>query len=89
MKKTIVFRVSGRVQGVFFRMAAKEQADFHGLTGWVRNRPDGSVAGRVTGEQGPLEEFRVWLSHGPSAAHVTDLEWEEVPLEEFAGFEIH
>ncbi|MEX2524944.1 MAG: acylphosphatase [Gammaproteobacteria bacterium] len=88
MQRTFSFQVSGRVQGVSFRMATKQQADLHGLSGWVRNRPDGDVEGVVTGDEAVLEEFRNWLQRGPTLAKVLKLDWQEVPLEEFNGFEI-
>jgi len=88
MQRTFSFRVSGRVQGVSFRMAAKEQADLHDLTGWIRNCPDGDVEGRVTGDEAVLEEFRVWLQRGPALAKVLKLDWQEESLREFNRFEI-
>ena len=88
MKKTFYFRVSGLVQGVWFRYSAREQATLLGITGWVRNVPDGSVEGRVTGDTAMLETFRTWLNHGPVAATVLSLEWEETDLQLFDGFVI-
>lgn len=88
MQQTFSFQVSGRVQGVSFRMAAKQQADMHGLGGWVRNRPDGDVEGMVTGDEAVLEEFRTWLQSGPTLAKVLKLDWQEEPLQEFDRFEI-
>jgi acylphosphatase len=80
--------VSGRVQGVFFRMATKQQADLHGLTGWVRNRRDGRVEGVVAGGQQRLDEFIAWLHRGPDLARVLKVELEEVEGEDFDGFVI-
>lgn len=88
MQRTFSFQVGGRVQGVSFRMATKQQADLHGLAGWVRNRPDGDVEGRVTGDEAVLEEFRNWLGRGPALAKVLKLDWEEVEYQEFDHFEI-
>lgn len=88
MKKTFSFRVSGLVQGVFFRQSTREQAMLLGITGWVRNLPDGTVEGRATGDEGLLETFRVWLNRGPIAATVLNLEWEETGLQSFDGFVI-
>ena len=59
-----------------------------GITGWVRNVPDGSVEGRVTGDTAMLETFRTWLNHGPVAATVLSLEWEETDLQLFDEFVI-
>ena len=88
MKKTFSFRASGLVQGVFFRQSTRDQATLLGITGWVRNLPDGSVEGRATGEAALLETFRTWLNHGPVAATVLKLEWEETELQLFDGFAI-
>lgn len=62
--------ISGRVQGVFFRAAAAEQAAGLGLTGWVRNRRDGAVEIVAEGEAQALSALRRWCAHGPSGAHV-------------------
>lgn len=86
--KTYAFRVSGRVQGVSFRMATRQQATMYGIGGWVRNCPDGTVEGMATGEEALLEEFRAWLQHGPALAKVTKLDWEERPPQEFDRFEV-
>ena len=51
MQNTIHFRVTGRVQGVFFRAACKRIADRHRITGWVRNLPDGSVEGMASADE--------------------------------------
>lgn len=88
MKKTFSFRVSGLVQGVFFRQSARQQARLLGITGWVRNLPDGRVEGQATGDAAMLESFREWLKRGPAAATVLKLEWEETELDLFDGFAI-
>ena len=88
MQKTFSFKVSGIVQGVFFRQSAREQAKLLGITGWVRNLPNGSVEGQATGEEAMLNTLREWLRHGPIAATVLKVEWEETDLELFRGFVI-
>lgn len=88
MDKTIHFFVSGRVQGVFFRQRAKEQADRFGLQGWVRNRPDGRVEGIAQGPGPALESLREWLQRGPPMARVLALEWEETGAGKFTAFEV-
>lgn len=52
--------IEGKVQGVFFRASAKEQADKLGLNGWVRNLSDGSVEIQVEGEKETLKRFLEW-----------------------------
>jgi acylphosphatase len=71
--------VSGRVQGVFFRMFVLREAQSLGLCGWVRNRPDGTVEVLAEGDRLRLERLGERLRKGPSGAHVTDvaLDWAE------------
>jgi len=90
---TLNFRVTGRVQHVWFRGWTLETARALGLTGWVRNMPDGSVAGqaqaRVDTEEGraALERFRLELRYGPPRARVdlVDAGYIDLP-ERFEGF---
>ena len=63
-------RVTGRVQGVFFRAWTKQQADQLGVTGWVRNLPDGAVEALVQGEETAVAEMIARLHSGPPAATV-------------------
>jgi acylphosphatase len=67
-------RIRGKVQGVFFRESTRIEATRLGLTGWVRNRDDGSVEAVAEGEPAALEEFIRWCHRGPQAAHVTEVE---------------
>ena len=66
-------RVSGRVQGVAFRWEAQHAAQGFGVTGWVRNEPDGSVVAHVEGEPDAVNDMVVWLRAGPPAARVTNV----------------
>lgn len=63
-------RVTGRVQGVGYREACVRQANALGVTGWVRNRRDGSVEAMLQGEVGRLTQMRDWLQRGPPTARV-------------------
>lgn len=67
-------RIRGKVQGVFFRESTRQEAARLGLTGWVRNRDDGSVESVAEGEPAALEEFIRWCHRGPQAARVTEVE---------------
>lgn len=80
--------VTGRVQGVFFRVWAQEQADELGIAGWVRNCPDGRVDLHLEGEQATLEQMIERLRRGPPAATVDDVRLWEVEPCEFEGFEV-
>ena len=57
MPSAVDIRVTGRVQGVSFRFHAEQEAQRLGLTGWVRNEPDGSVALHVEGEPDAVEDL--------------------------------
>jgi acylphosphatase len=82
-------RVEGRVQGVFFRASTREQAIRLGLTGWVRNCPDGSVEVLAEGARSQIDELIAWCRQGPRGAQVSDvkIQWEEFKGE-FADFRI-
>jgi acylphosphatase len=66
--------VRGRVQGVFFRASAQREAKRLGLTGWVRNRNDGSVELCAEGEEEELRELLAWAHKGPGASRVDRVE---------------
>lgn len=62
--------ISGRVQGVFFRMETKKTAISHNVSGWVKNLPDGSVAAVFEGGRQDVEAVIQWCWQGPPAAKV-------------------
>jgi acylphosphatase len=65
--------VSGRVQGVFFRGSAADAARDLGVSGWIRNLPDGRVEAEAEGEREALERFVEYCRRGPPAARVDDV----------------
>src|SRR5262249_21518890 len=71
--------VVGRVQGVAFRAYAVDEATRLGLSGWVRNRPDGTVEARAEGPSAGVDAFVAWCRHGPPAARVEDVRVSTVP----------
>lgn len=75
--KQVQLFVRGRVQGVFFRASTQREAKRLGLTGWVKNRPDGAVEIVAEGEEENLKELLGWANHGPTAARVerVDVRW--------------
>jgi acylphosphatase len=81
-------RVHGRVQGVGFREACVAQAQLLGLSGWVRNRSDGTVEVLVQGPDAALEAMLRWLHRGPPAARVSAVAAREAtaPVEGLVGF---
>lgn len=79
--------VKGLVQGVYFRAFTKETADRLGLSGWVRNLPDGSVEAIAEGEEQVLKEFVSGLKKGPpkSCVYKVQIEYSDAK-NEFLGF---
>lgn len=70
MRRSVDVRVTGRVQGVSFRYHAEREAVRLGVTGWVRNEPDGSVAAHAEGDPVAVETFVRWCHDGPRLAYV-------------------
>lgn len=79
-------QISGRVQGVGFRMYMERKAYELGVTGWVRNRRDGSVEAMVQGAPEAVEAIIAWARRGPRSAVVSDVIIAE-GSGEYAGFE--
>jgi acylphosphatase len=86
--KCYSIRVSGKVQGVFYRASAYEKASSLSLTGFVRNERDGSVYIEAEGEQGKLESLVEWCRQGPPSAVVAGVEVKEESIKNFKGFEV-
>lgn len=82
------YKVSGRVQGVFFRASTESTARRLGLTGWVRNLPDGGVELVACGDESKLQELEQWLWQGPPHARVEQVTGREVPTQLFSGFSV-
>lgn len=87
MKKRVVIKVYGLVQGINFRYYTVEKAERLQLSGWVKNEPDDSITIVAEGEEGRLKELIDWAKKGPPLARVdnTEIDWQE-PLGE-EGFE--
>lgn len=84
----ILGHVSGRVQGVFFRGTAQEEARRLGVRGYAQNLPDGRVRILASGPPEALAAFREWVAQGPPNARVEEVDWEEVDEEPPAGFQV-
>lgn len=81
--------VRGIVQGVFFRKHTADEANRLGLTGWVRNTPEGSVEIIAEGNENQLKKLEKWCYKGPPSASVDKVEAEdEEPTGEFRTFKI-
>jgi len=83
-------RVTGRVQGVFFRESTRREADALGLSGWVRNLPDGRVECCFVGGRDACERALSFVRVGPPAADVTGVhtEWERTGEKPSGVFEV-
>lgn len=82
--------IEGRVQGVFFRDYTRTQAKQLALTGWVRNRPEGSVEAVVEGDASEVDRMINWFHQGSPMSNVTAVKVaEEEPVGENDCFEVH
>jgi acylphosphatase len=88
MVRQLNIRVSGKVQGVFFRASAKEKADELGIHGFVRNEADGSVYIEAIGDELILQQFVDWCHQGPARARVDRCEAQEAIVGSATGFEV-
>lgn len=66
-------RVNGRVQGVGYRVSLQDEAGKRGVSGWVRNRSDGSVEALLQGDSAAVESVIAWARRGPPGARVSDV----------------
>ncbi len=80
--------VHGYVQGVFYRDTTQRLAAQHGIAGWVRNNPDGSVEAVFEGSPAGVERMIAWARRGPSRADVDSIEVYEEQPEGLAGFAV-
>lgn len=71
-------RVSGRVQGVFFRASMNDVAVANGVVGWVENNPDGSVEALLQGREESVKAVQNWARNGPPGARVDSVEVKDV-----------
>ncbi|MCI5077288.1 acylphosphatase [Oricola sp.] len=87
--KTVSVRITGRVQGVWFRAWTSREATELGLKGWVRNEADGSVSALLSGAPEAVDAMIRLLWQGPPKADVTDVKVEDAgPTEALSGFQV-
>ena len=82
------FKISGRVQGVFFRKSAQAAALDIGLRGWVQNLEDGRVETVACGERSQIDQYLAWLKEGPKFARVDQVAEITQMCEFHEGFDI-
>jgi acylphosphatase len=80
--------VIGMVQGVFFRVEARDRARSLGLSGWVTNASDGTVRAAFEGDDDRVQSMVDWCGRGPSGAHVDDVQVDWTDPEGERGFTI-
>lgn len=87
--KAVRVRVSGRVQGVYYRVSAQAEGRRLGLQGWVRNTSDGAVMLHLQGAGDVVDAMLDWCRVGPAAARVSRVEVDDVARDEtLQGFEV-
>lgn len=88
MTRYLSIRVFGKVQGVFFRQSAAAQAKRLGITGLIRNEPNGTVYLEVEGSPDAINTFLDWCTHGPPSAHVKRVQTQRIRPRHFETFTI-
>jgi len=89
MKSTVHVVISGRVQGVWFRVSTKQKAEQLGVTGWVKNTADGKVEALFEGDKKHIQEMIDWCHQGPPSAQIDHVEiTEQSSSNGFDGFSI-
>ena len=87
-KKHCKLRITGKVQGVWYRASSRDKAAELGLAGFVRNDPDGSVYAEVEGPPAAVDRFIDWAKNGPPRAEVEEVEVREDRPAGFDTFEV-
>jgi acylphosphatase len=80
--------IFGIVHGVFFRATMADVASREGVSGWVRNVPNGSVEALLEGEEAGVTKVIEWARHGPTRARVDSVRVERQQLRNMKGFRI-
>jgi acylphosphatase len=88
MTQAVEVNVTGLVQGVFFRAEAQQEAHRLGVSGWVRNEPDGTVAAHFEGEPGAVQAMVGWCREGPRRARVERVDVRDVEPTGARSFEV-
>ncbi len=86
MLKSVKINIYGKVQGVGFRYSTLQKANELGITGFVKNRSDGSVYIEADGEPEILNDFILWCKKGPSWSRVDDVKVCDIPFNDYKCF---
>ncbi len=85
---TVHLLIKGRVQGVFYRASAKENATALRLTGWINNTAEGDVEAIATGTEENIKTFIEWCKKGPAKAVVVSVAVTSMPHQFFDSFSV-
>lgn len=88
MLTTYAITVTGKVQGVYYRQSTKEKARELGITGYIKNQPDGTVYIIATGTEEQLQQLVNWCKQGPPRAGVDTVQTQVTDAQVFSGFTI-
>jgi len=88
MKKHFKLKITGRVQGVWYRASTERKANELGICGFVKNEPNGSVYAEVEGTETQLKNLITWCKSGPPLANVLSVNIEEGEVCGFENFEV-
>ena len=88
MLLTYCIKVSGKVEGVFYRQTAREKATALGITGTVKNLESGEVEILATGTKDQLDAFLEWCGQGPPRAVVEKISYDQLSLKNFERFSV-
>jgi len=86
--KHLDITVSGKVQGVYFRLTTKAVADQLGVKGTARNMPDGTVSIEAEGDAFALDSFLEWCREGPEKAEVENVSYDVGEVKNYRNFEV-
>ncbi len=88
MDRSYQLRISGIVQGVFFRASARDMARTLGVKGYVKNEKDGAVVTEIEGDEEAVNKLIQWCRQGPPGARVDQVDVVEQPVKGYTQFEI-
>ncbi len=88
MNVSYIVHVSGKVQGVYFRVSSQQKAIDYGLSGYAKNIENGDVEVFLSGEQENVDKMLAWLKHGPEQAEVSNMQPNKVDWQEHSFFSI-